>query len=63
MDQMAHLLLPLLWLALGVAVFVLLTVVAGLLRSAAAQIRLCGRRAERLSAADTRFLRGMHIRP
>jgi hypothetical protein len=55
-------LLPLLWLVLGVAAFLFLTVLCGLLRSAAASIRPGGAKTDRLSISDTRFLRNMHIR-
>ena len=58
----SDLLVPLLWLALGIAASVLLAVIALLLRHAVSLIRPCDRWAEPLSTSDTRFLRGMHIR-
>jgi hypothetical protein len=63
LTLMVDFLLALLWLALGIAALLWLAVVGGLLRGAVALIWPCGGRTGRLSAPDTRFLRGMHIRP
>jgi hypothetical protein len=58
-----NLVLLLLWSALGCIALLWLVVVAGLLRSGAALILPLDKRSERLSGADIRFLRRLHILP